>query len=116
MISTLRAGEAFQVHLGPLGPGHQPPEHHRPLGHPARRDHDHVDQAVVGPGVGEQRDVRLQHADVADHDGPDPALDRFVVVERDADPHRRVVDVPGGRHQVRRPADLRLQDRAAPRR
>ncbi len=62
-----------------------------------------------GLASGQQRDVGLERADVADHDRAGPPAHRRAVVDGDLDGDERVVEVLDGRDDVRRPADALLQ-------
>ena len=67
----------------------------------ARRGDQHVEQPVVGAGVGDQLDLALQEPDVADHDHVGLAAERRAVVDPDGGLQRRVPGVLRRRHEVR---------------
>ena len=75
-MRTCFAGEPFHPPVGHVGPAHHPAADPGPVDDVADRDDDDVEHAVVRLRVGQQRDVALQLADVADHDGADPAVQR----------------------------------------
>ena len=72
-------GIALAAHLAPVyGPvlvvaaGQHPGGHPRPAERPVRRQHAHVQQPIVQPGVGQQAEPAGQQAGVADHHLPGP--------------------------------------------
>ncbi len=61
----------------------------QPVEQGAGLEHGHVQQAVVGPGVGHDRQPALEPAQVADQDPLAGPVDRRPVVEAQPEPGRR---------------------------
>jgi hypothetical protein len=82
------------------------PEPARPL--PGGED-GYIQHAVIGPRVGQERDVALERADVADDHAAGPAPARRAAVCSQRHPGRAVAEMPQRGHRIGGPAQAFLQ-------